>query len=264
MTLFKEDDIFGYKDANEIKKFWASPTPPDPSGVETGEIYLDTGSLPYKLKRFNGSQWETVGGVPSGASDPAAVDSGNGDLFLNTQTTPPKLKRFNSTAGAWQDIALMGDTELLDALKNVHGPGSGLDADTVDGIQAGLLVRSDTDSSFSGTLTSTIGTETVIEFSNADSRITIHDGYGNFNFKSGVDDDNIITGVNGGAHIYLSHSGTILVSTSTQSVGTAFQNENYLTINQNGLYFYGPMIVTDKLVIPTTAPSGPVNGSIWL
>lgn len=56
MTLFKEDDIFGYKDANEIKKFWASPTPPDPSGVETGEIYLDTGSLPYKLKRFDGSQ----------------------------------------------------------------------------------------------------------------------------------------------------------------------------------------------------------------
>lgn len=262
MTLFKEDDIFGYKDANEIKKFWASATELDLSGVETGEIYLGIGSLPYKLKRFDGTQWETIGTVPAGGSDPAAADSTNGRLFLNTSFTPPKLKRFNGTA--WQDIALLGDTELLDALKNVDGPGSGLDADTVDGIQASSLLRSDADDSFNGTLTSTIGNETVIEFSGADSCVTIHDGYGNFNFKSGVDDDNIITGVDGGSHIYLAHSGKILVSTSTQAVGTAFQNENYLTVNGNGMYFYGPMIVTDQLVIPTSTPSGLVNGSIWL
>ena len=31
MTLFKEDDVFGYKDANEIKKFWASVSEPDPT-----------------------------------------------------------------------------------------------------------------------------------------------------------------------------------------------------------------------------------------
>jgi hypothetical protein len=262
MTLFKEDDVFGYKDANGIKKFWASPTEPDPSEVEAGEIYLNTGSLPYKLKRCDGAQWELIGTVALGDSDPAAAVSTGGQLFLNASTTLPKLKRFNGSV--WQDIALLGDAEVLNALKNVDGPGSGLDADTVDGIQASSFVRSDTDSSFSGTLTSTIGGETVVEFSGADSRITIHDGYGNFNFLSGVDDDNIITGVDGGTRIFLNHNGAILLSTSSQAVGTAFQNTSYISMNADGIYFYAPVTVTGRLVIPTGTPSSPVNGSIWL
>ncbi|MCP5102546.1 MAG: hypothetical protein GY950_04165 [bacterium] len=263
MTLFKEDDVFGYKDANEIKKFWATASEPDPATVETGEIYLDINSLPYKLKRYNGTKWETVGGVPSGTSDPAVSVSTGGNLFLNTAATPPKLKRYNGSA--WEEVCALSDSEILTAVKNVDGTGSGLDADTVDGIQASSLLRSDADDSFSGTLTSTIGTETVINFPNADSCITIHDGYGNFNFKSGVDDDNIVTTVDGGSHIYLAHSGYILAVTSVQPVDAAFSNDIYLYLHKTtGITFKGPVTFATQLVIPTGTPSGPINGSIWL
>lgn len=263
MALFNEDDVFGYKDANEIKKFWAASQEPDPADVEEGEIYLDIAALPYRLKRYNGSKWETVGGVPSGTDDPAAADSTNGDLFLNTLTTPPRLKRFSSTANTWQDVALLSDTELLNALENVHGPGSGLDADTVDGAEASSLLRSDADDSFSGTLTSTIGTETVVEFNGADSRITIHDGSGNFNIKSGVDDDNIVTGVDGGSKIRLDHNDRIYCIISTAALGTTFTSDIYIYIDTTGINFYGPAI-TDHLLLPLSAPADLANGSMWI
>ncbi|MCP5102547.1 MAG: hypothetical protein GY950_04170 [bacterium] len=262
MTLFKEDDVFGYKDANEIKKFWTSVSEPDPATVETGEIYLDINSLPYKLKRYNGTKWETVGGVPSGTSNPVVNASTNGNLFLNTVTTPPKLKRYNGSA--WVEVCALSDSDILTAVKNVDSTGSGLDADTVDGIQAGSLLRSDDNGTFSGTLTSTIGTETVINFPNADSCITIHDGYGNFNIKSGVDDDNIVTGVDGGSHIRIDHTGRIYCHTTTAALGQAFVNNISFSVQTTGIYCTGPVTVTTQLVIPTSTPSGLINGSIWL
>lgn len=264
MTLFKEDDVFGYKDANEIKKFWATGSAPVSETAEAGEIYLDIACTPYRLKRYDGAQWETIGGVPAGTTDPLAAGSSNGDLFLNTATTPPKLKRFNSGAGVWQDIGMLDESELLNALKNVDGSGSGLDADMLDGIQAGSFLRADADDSFSGVLTSTIITETVVEFSGADSRITIHDGFGNFNFKSGVDDDNIITGVDGGSYIYLGHNGAILMTVSSQPVGAAFSSDSYVQLNSSsGILMYGNVSPT-HLVLPLSAPSDLANGSMWI
>jgi hypothetical protein len=264
MTLFKEDDVFGYKDANEIKKFWANETVPDSETAEAGEIYLDIGSVPYRLKRYDGAQWETIGGVPAGTIDPLAADSSNGDWFLNTSTTPPKLKRFNSTAGIWQDIGLLDESELLNGLKNVDGNGSGLDADLLDGVQGSSFLRADTNDSFSGSLTSTISAETAVEFSGADSRITIHDGFGNFNFKSGVDDDNIITGVDGGSHIYLGHNGSILMTVSSQPVNSTFSSSGYIQLhNSNGIIMYGNVSPT-HLVLPLSAPADLSNGSMWI
>ena len=44
-------------------------------------------------------------------------------------------------------------SEILTAIKTVDGPGTGLDADTVDGLQASQFLRSDTSDSTSGALT---------------------------------------------------------------------------------------------------------------
>jgi len=58
MALFKLDQVFGYQDANDIKKLWASNT--IPTGAEEGEIWLDTSAATYKLKRYNGTGWDAL------------------------------------------------------------------------------------------------------------------------------------------------------------------------------------------------------------
>ncbi|MCP5050977.1 MAG: hypothetical protein GY940_27685 [bacterium] len=60
MALFQLDDVFTYQDANDIKKLWAGTTAPTTPG--TGEVWLDTASAPYKLKRYNGADWDIIAG----------------------------------------------------------------------------------------------------------------------------------------------------------------------------------------------------------
>lgn len=59
MAFFELDDVFGYQDANDIKKLWAGDTGPGDPG--NGEVWLDISSSPHKLKRYNGSGWDTIG-----------------------------------------------------------------------------------------------------------------------------------------------------------------------------------------------------------
>lgn len=95
MAYFELDDVFGYQDANDIKKLWASDTAP--SDPAAGEIWLDTSVAPLKLKRYNGSGWDTIGeltandilnllksvdGSGSGL-DADQLDSQHGDFYLD-------------------------------------------------------------------------------------------------------------------------------------------------------------------------------------
>jgi hypothetical protein len=52
------DQVLGYQDVNDIKRFWANSAAPDSPG--TGEIWLDTSTTPPALKRYNGSTWEAL------------------------------------------------------------------------------------------------------------------------------------------------------------------------------------------------------------
>ncbi len=97
MALFKLNDLFGYQDANEIKKLWASATAP--TNPEEGEIWLDT--TLNRIKRYVGSVWVIIGELSA--------------------------------------------ADLLTLIKTVDGTASGLDADTVDSIQAASFVRKDSD-----------------------------------------------------------------------------------------------------------------------
>jgi len=70
MALYNLNDVFGYQDANEIKKLWASTD--EPTDAAQGEIWLDISTSPYWLKRRNNSdgqtaaeRWDTIGDVSS-------------------------------------------------------------------------------------------------------------------------------------------------------------------------------------------------------
>jgi hypothetical protein len=59
-------------------------------------------------------------------------------------------------------------SEILTAIKTVDGSGSGLDADTLDGINSGSFLRSDTTDSFTALTCATTGTDDLINFTGAD------------------------------------------------------------------------------------------------
>lgn len=67
----------------------------------------------------------------AGAAAPA--NPGDGEVWLDISATPYKLKRYNPDTCSWETIAGMTDYELLEAIKNADGSGSGLDADLLDG-----------------------------------------------------------------------------------------------------------------------------------
>jgi hypothetical protein len=195
MALFELDDIFGFQQANEIRTLWAGSSAP--TGPGSGEVWLDTTALPYKLKRFNGSTWDTIEG---------------------------------------------GNYILKDA------------ADT-----------------FTGPLTSTISSGNVMLFDSGHDRITVHDGFGNFNIKSGVDETNTTTVNDGGSVIRMDETGYIKLGVSSIAMGSQFDNEtnieisNTTGINMTGkVIVYGDLNAQDQLIIPTSQPVTLTNGSIWI
>jgi hypothetical protein len=76
-----------------------------------------------------------------------SVASQTDQNFTNADHT--KLNGIETGATADQTAA-----EILTAIKTVHGDGSGLDADTLDGLDSTQFLRSDTAGTFSGDLTS--------------------------------------------------------------------------------------------------------------
>ena len=109
-----------------------------------------------------------------------------------TNADHSKLNGIESGATADQTAA-----EILTAIKTVDGSGSGLDADTLDGIGSGSFLRSDAADSFSGALTgggtiSVTGGKIECGRTSGSVAMTINDGYGNanlcFNHSYGIPD----------------------------------------------------------------------------
>lgn len=234
MGFFELDDVFGYQEANGMRILWAADSPPADAGE--GEIWLDTAVSPCRIKRYANSLWETVCAVPSGTVAPTPSplygDAMEGELFLDTSTTPPVLKRYNGTA--WENAVVYS------------------------------CIRKDEDDSFSGTLTSTIASMAAMKFQSVDSNVSIHDGYGNINYRCGVGDDNIVTTVNGACRFYQNHTGSQYLLATNAAVGEAFTNDVYILVSSSGIYLYGTAVVEDEILIPTSTPANVENGSLWI
>ena len=84
-------------------------------------------------------------------SDPSASDLSVGEVALRTDGNP-KLFTKNDVGNVLL-VNLQTASELLTLIKTVDGAGSGLNADTLDGVQSGSFVRSDQSDTMTGNLT---------------------------------------------------------------------------------------------------------------
>ena len=116
-----------------------------------------------------------VGGMVSGNTETGITvtyqdSDGTLDFVVASQTDNnftdadhSKLDGIESGATADQTAS-----EILTLIKTVDGAGSGLDADTLDGISSASFLRSDTSDGFTSLTCATTGTDDLINFTGAD------------------------------------------------------------------------------------------------
>ncbi|MBN2329430.1 MAG: hypothetical protein JXR73_19980 [Candidatus Omnitrophica bacterium] len=153
------------------------------------------------------------------------------------------------TAGGNTMLELLGDENRVQANTDITTSGN-----------VGIGTNSP-----SAPLDISVTTETAIEFDNGDALITIHDGFGNFNFKSGVDDDNIITRGAGGSHIRMDDTGAIyLTIDESTAVGGTFSKTAELVVDAGRVSIEPQLYVNGSTGIGTTSPRAglDVAGSI--
>ena len=103
---------------------------------------------------FTDADHSKLNGIESGATaDQTAAEirtlvDGASDSNVFTDALLSKLNGIEASATADQSAS-----EILTLIKTVDGAGSGLDADTLDGISSASFLRSDTSDTFTGTLT---------------------------------------------------------------------------------------------------------------
>lgn len=142
---------------------------------------------------------------------PAGIETG--EIWLDISSTPLLLKRYNGTT---------------DDVIAIAGPG---------------ILRKDIDDTFGGTLASTKTSGVAMKFDNGAVFFTIHDGYGNFNIKSSVNENHQIINSTGGCLIRLDETGTIILAISTKTVGQTFTNDQYIQIDSNGVVVNGKPVL---------------------
>lgn len=256
MALFELDDIFGYQQANDIKRLWAGGTAPENPG--NGEVWLDTSVTPIALKRYNSTTelWEIfAGGI--------AVDS-DGNVGIGTDTpsstldikasAEPALLIIDRTDGAAAQISSGVDKTFVGSRSNhplnllvnqlekmtidTNGqvgigttvPGYPLHVSTTADNAAIVAERTD------GVTAYLSGTETHANVGSATSH-----------------DLRLLT--NAVVRVTVDTSGNVGIGTTSPT--------KKLDVNGDGT-ISGTMTVAEQLVIPLNQPSALVNGSIWI
>ena len=93
-----------------------------------------------------------MGRISSGSGDPQTLSASQARTILNVEN------------GATADQSA---SEILTLIKTVDGSGSGLDADTLDGVSSGSFVRSDAADTLSGTYNMSANSTDVLNFSSS-------------------------------------------------------------------------------------------------
>ena len=166
--------------SNQIRLKRASGSDPGASDLVLGEpaVRTDTGEI--FLKKDDGSIAKVAGGIDDGDKGDITVSNDGGTFTIdndavtyakiqNVSATNRILGRDSSGAGVIEEItpanlrtminvengatADQSASEILTLLKTVDGAGSGLDADTLDGISSASFVRSDANDTMTGNLT---------------------------------------------------------------------------------------------------------------
>lgn len=123
----------------------------------------DTGTVGFVFRSDTSGTLSQIKSNLTATSDPG-INNGvlqnylPGSPWLNT-TTPALFQCVDNTAGAavWHQVSPQTAAQILAQLLTVDGSGSGLDADTVDGVEASALATSSDLSTHAGTTSSVHG-----------------------------------------------------------------------------------------------------------
>ena len=117
------------------------------TSVATSNINNDAVTF---AKLENLSTYQIVGRISGGTGNPEALSATHVRTIINVEN------------GATADQSA---SEILTLLKTVDGSGSGLDADTLDGVSSGSFARSDANDTLSGVITLSSSSEDCLNFS---------------------------------------------------------------------------------------------------
>ena len=139
----------------KIKRSAVSGNAPTTAQLELGELALNTydGKLFTEINTGSASIVEIGGHLRHLAVSGITTLTGNvvvGGTVDGRDLATDGSKLDNIESGATQDQTA---SEILDLIKTVDGAGSGLDADTLDGVSSASFLRSDTNDTFTGVLT---------------------------------------------------------------------------------------------------------------
>ena len=129
----------------------------NPHSVTKTQVGLSNVTNESKLDMFASPTFTGTATLPSGSIVSGGVGLGDNSTKIATTAYVQGQGYTNDQTAA----------EILTAIKTVDGTGSGLDADTVDGIEGGSLLRSNADDIYTGALT----------FGSAASKINGSDGF---------------------------------------------------------------------------------------
>ena len=168
--------------ANTIKHKRGSGSDPSASDLVAGELAIRTDTGVVFTKKDDGTVVEVSGSgetnlgvsttttavtVTSDTGNNATISEASGSAAgVMSVAHHDKLDGIESNATADQSA-----TEILTAIKTVDGSGSGLDADTLDGVEGSSFLRSDTADTASGDITFSGGAAAVNIAANSDIRL---------------------------------------------------------------------------------------------
>lgn len=140
MAFFELDDVFGYQDANNIKKLWAGDTAPSDPG--DGEVWLDTSGSTYQLKRYNGSGWDVIAGFTAAEllEKIKSVDGSGSGLDADTLDGRESSDYIQYDAAGNVGIGTSSPTQPLEL--ETTGKDATFYADRTDGATAQIAAKS--------------------------------------------------------------------------------------------------------------------------
>jgi hypothetical protein len=258
MPFFELNDVFGYQDANDIKKLWADTTEPNPATVETGEIWLDTSSAPYKLKRYNGTGWDIIaGGI--------TVDS-EGKVGIGT-TTPTEMIHVITDSATNAKMLLQRDAG---ASATINGAATSVNI----GSTTYHPLRFVTDGSVKVIIME--DGKVGIGTTNPENQLHVTESGSAASIKVERTDSGIktwmkSTGTGGMIGTESSHDLQLLAGNGPKMTITPAGNVGIGTttpgaeLDVNGdANVSGTLTAAEQLVIPTSQPTSLQNGSIWI